>query len=85
MAAHDHDVGIISHVLASYRLLTGSFLRKYYIDEDDRHTPLFDSLWAYEGVVLPGGMIILGRWWFPDPNASEVRRELERWEDWHLY
>lgn len=21
------------------------------------------SLWAYEGVVLPGGEIILGRWW----------------------
>ena len=23
-----------------------------------------DNLWAYEGVVLPGGRIILGRWWF---------------------
>ena len=22
-----------------------------------------DNLWAYEGVVLPGGRIILGRWW----------------------
>lgn len=27
-----------------------------------------DNLWAYEGVVLPGGRIIVGRWWF----ASEV-------------
>lgn len=27
-----------------------------YIDED--------NLWAYEGVVLPGGRIILGRWWY---------------------
>ena len=22
-----------------------------------------DELWAYEGVVLPGGRLILGRWW----------------------
>ena len=27
-----------------------------------------DNLWAYEGVVLPGGRIIVGRWWF----ASET-------------
>lgn len=24
-----------------------------------------DSLWAYEGVVLPGGEVIIGRWWSP--------------------
>lgn len=24
-----------------------------------------ESCWAYEGVVLPGGMIMLGRWWSP--------------------
>ena len=24
-----------------------------------------DGLWAYEGVVLPGGNIIAGRWWSP--------------------
>lgn len=24
-----------------------------------------ESYWAYEGVVLPGGMIMLGRWWSP--------------------
>ena len=23
------------------------------------------ALWAYEGVVLPGGQIMLGRWWSP--------------------
>ncbi|KAF2995871.1 hypothetical protein E8E13_004081 [Curvularia kusanoi] len=27
-----------------------------------------DNLWAYEGVVLPGGRVIVGRWWF----ASEA-------------
>ncbi|KAF2271401.1 uncharacterized protein EI97DRAFT_283724 [Westerdykella ornata] len=32
-----------------------------------------DDLWAYEGVVLPGGRIILGRWWnaSPDPNHPD--------------
>ena len=24
-----------------------------------------DGLWAYEGVVLPGGNVIVGRWWSP--------------------
>jgi hypothetical protein len=31
---------------------------------DDFEQPEQDNLWAYEGVVLPGGRIILGRWWF---------------------
>jgi hypothetical protein len=30
-----------------------------------------DALWAYEGVVLPGGEIIVGRWWAPD-DSSEI-------------
>ncbi|OCL01286.1 hypothetical protein AOQ84DRAFT_404160 [Glonium stellatum] len=29
-----------------------------------------DYLWAYEGVVLPGGQMILGRWWGVDEDAS---------------
>lgn len=24
-----------------------------------------EGLWAYEGVVLPGGNLIVGRWWSP--------------------
>lgn len=28
------------------------------------------SLWAYEGVMLPGGRIVVGRWWSPDAHAS---------------
>ncbi|KAF4306625.1 hypothetical protein GTA08_BOTSDO05150 [Botryosphaeria dothidea] len=28
-----------------------------------------NALWAYEGVVLPGGKIMLGRWWSPDTNV----------------
>ncbi|TIA47678.1 hypothetical protein D6C79_04507 [Aureobasidium pullulans] len=39
-------------------------MMKYYIDESSGQ-PDLDSLWAYEGVVLPGGMVMLGRWWSP--------------------
>ena len=28
-----------------------------------------DNLWAYEGVVLPGSRMILGRWWFASGEA----------------
>ncbi len=29
-----------------------------------------DNLWAYEGVVLPGGRIILGRWWYASERVN---------------
>ncbi|KAF1943214.1 hypothetical protein EJ02DRAFT_343604 [Clathrospora elynae] len=29
-----------------------------------------DNLWAYEGVVLPGGRIILGRWWYASEQVD---------------
>lgn len=32
-----------------------------------------DGCWAYEGVVLPGGMIMLGRWWSPMDQTRERR------------
>ncbi|KAF1840797.1 uncharacterized protein K460DRAFT_380586 [Cucurbitaria berberidis CBS 394.84] len=35
---------------------------KHFMDDFDQVDR--DNLWAYEGVVLPGGRIILGRWWF---------------------
>ncbi|KAL6708480.1 hypothetical protein ACN47E_002743 [Coniothyrium glycines] len=35
---------------------------KHFLEDVDDHE--LDNLWAYEGVVLPGGRIILGRWWF---------------------
>ena len=33
-----------------------------------------ENLWAYEGVVLPGGRIMVGRWWFAseDTDRNEV-------------
>lgn len=38
-------------------------MMKYF--EDEYGNIDFDRLWAYEGVVLPGGQIIVGRWWSP--------------------
>ncbi|KAJ8109151.1 hypothetical protein OPT61_g7670 [Boeremia exigua] len=42
-----------------------TFMKHFAEDLDDVDD---DNLWAYEGVVLPGGRIIVGRWWF----ASET-------------
>lgn len=33
------------------------------------------SLWAYEGVVLPGGEIVVGRWWSPSAPHQGVDEE----------
>jgi hypothetical protein len=35
---------------------------KHFMDDFDQVEQ--DNLWAYEGVVLPGGRIMLGRWWY---------------------
>lgn len=43
---------------------------KHFFDDDDQ---LGEELWAYEGVVLPGGQIILGRWWWvTEPPKEDV-------------
>ena len=55
---------------------------KHFMDDFDQVEQ--DNLWAYEGVVLPGGRIILGRWWYAsdhiDFNVSHLivfsRRDL---------
>lgn len=39
-------------------------MMKYFVEEDTGEID-YAALWAYEGVVLPGGQIILGRWWSP--------------------
>lgn len=28
-----------------------------------------NALWAYEGVVVPGGQLIFGRWWSPEEGG----------------
>lgn len=42
---------------------------KYFTDEHGNLEG--DSLWCYEGVVLPGGQIIFGRWWCPYDGVGE--------------
>ena len=37
--------------------------------------------WAYEGVVLPGGMIMLGRWWSP---LDETKRCMGPFVFWNV-
>ena len=35
-----------------------------------------NAIWAYEGIVLPGGKIMVGRWWNPiDPGDAEDEEE----------
>jgi hypothetical protein len=43
-------------------------MMKYFRDDDGRMD--HGALWAYEGVVLPGGQIMVGRWWAPE-NVAE--------------
>ncbi|KAK3204076.1 hypothetical protein GRF29_106g1594149 [Pseudopithomyces chartarum] len=38
-----------------------SFMKHF---EEDLSVVGQDDLWAYEGVVVPGGRMILGRWWY---------------------
>jgi hypothetical protein len=41
---------------------------KHFMDDFDQVEQ--DNLWAYEGVVLPGGRIILGRWWYASEQVD---------------
>lgn len=42
-------------------------MMKYYLTPSGTYDD--GALWAYEGVVLPGGMLMVGRWW----SASDER------------
>lgn len=53
-------------------------MMKYFEVEDDEESAGvyganidWDALWAYEGVVLPGGKIVVGRWWSPNSGVEE--------------
>ena len=45
-------------------------MMKYFIDESTEDESTYDdeSLWAYEACVLPGGEIMVGRWWYASQN-----------------
>jgi hypothetical protein len=54
-------------------------MMKYFRDD---HGLVDDSvLWAYEGVVLPGGQVIVGRWWSPEdvPEGSKYSGPIIMW------
>ncbi|KAI8936507.1 hypothetical protein NX059_006912 [Plenodomus lindquistii] len=44
-----------------------TFMKHFMEDFDEVEQ---DNLWAYEGVVLPGDRIILGRWWYASDQVN---------------
>ena len=56
-----------------------SFMPPSYQVGDDAE--LNNGCWAYEGVVLPGGMIMLGRWWSP---LDETKRCMGPFVFWNV-
>lgn len=45
-----------------------TFMKHFELDPKDNTDE--DNLWAYEGVVLPGGKFILGRWWYASDEVN---------------
>lgn len=48
-------------------------MMKFYTKRDENGEEEYDpsQVWAFEGCVLPGGRIVVGRWWdsLSDPNV----------------
>lgn len=53
------------HGIPGWKRMT---MMKYYYD-DQGHIDM-QALWAYEGVMLPGGKIMVGRWWCPTDGVG---------------
>ena len=51
--------------------------------QHQQHFLLDERCWCYEGVVLPGGKIVLGRWWHPFEDPEE-RRSLGPFVFWNV-
>ncbi|TKA71896.1 hypothetical protein B0A49_04540 [Cryomyces minteri] len=56
------------HGIPGWQRLT---MMKFYEDDGGSGSYDPDGLWAYEGVVLPGGQIVLGRWWAVDHGIGD--------------
>ncbi|KAK5157203.1 hypothetical protein LTR04_005479, partial [Oleoguttula sp. CCFEE 6159] len=56
------------HGIPGWQRLT---MMKFYEDDGGSGSYDLDGLWAYEGVVLPGGQIVLGRWWAVDDGVGD--------------
>jgi len=48
-------------------------MMKYLPDEDGKYGTSNAGLWAYEGCILPGNHIMLGRWWSPFGTSPSGR------------
>ncbi len=64
-AGHLHALPA-QHGIPGWQRIT---LMKYALDEHGFYDP--GSCWAYEGIVLPGRHLILGRWWSPLNNGGD--------------
>ena len=42
------------------------------------------EMWCYEGVVLPGGQIMMGRWWDPHFDAATEQPSTGPWIFWRV-
>ncbi|KAM0702830.1 hypothetical protein Q7P35_010262 [Cladosporium inversicolor] len=58
------------HGVPGWQRLT---MMKYFIEEDEYGEGVIDTdaLWAYEGVMLPGGKMVVGRWWCPIDGTGQ--------------
>ncbi|KAH0544084.1 hypothetical protein FGG08_001702 [Glutinoglossum americanum] len=67
---HPFDACIRVHPLPPQQGFPGwqRFSMVKYFHDPTSSNPFVDDLWAYEGCVLPGGEMILGRWFYLDPN-----------------
>ncbi|KAF2722854.1 hypothetical protein K431DRAFT_283679 [Polychaeton citri CBS 116435] len=54
----------LQHGIPGWQRMT---MMKYFVDHGTLDT---GALWAYEGVALPGGKIIVGRWWSPSEAGT---------------
>ena len=43
-------------------------MMKFFRESDD--TIDMEALWAYEGIMIPGGKIMIGRWWCPTDGTG---------------
>jgi hypothetical protein len=68
---HPFDACVRVHPLPAQQGFPGwqRFSMVKYFRDQMSSNPLVDDLWAYEGCVLPGKEMILGRWFYLDPNV----------------
>ncbi|KAH7383643.1 hypothetical protein BKA64DRAFT_760510 [Cadophora sp. MPI-SDFR-AT-0126] len=62
-------------------------MMKYYTEKDANGHDVYDPLqaWCYEGCVLPGGRIVVGRWWnaLGNPNSATTNSGPFLW--WNVH